>query len=157
MAHAANQSIGAARRVSKAMGKRLRAATAAISAGVGVGDDESSFGGGRARVWFEEVLDDTRKKVLNLLEKSVFERFPRFERMVRRLLGTPKAPPPPTLPPPRPTGPLGAHVPGRDPDAERYRAEIQRRMRDAHTREHAGLRDDMERRRDDGDRGSEED
>lgn len=149
MSHAVNQSVGAARRVGKAVTKRMRAATGQVDAGVGVGDDESSFGGSRARVWFEEVVDETRKKLLNILERSVFERFPKLEKLVRRVLGEPRRTLAPELPPPRkgPTGPLGAHVPKASPEAERFKAQIQRRLHQAHTEEHAGLRDTMDRRR----------
>lgn len=149
MNHAVNQSVGAARRVGKAVTKRIRAASGQVDAGVGVGDDESSFGGSRARVWFEEVFEETRKKIYVLLEKNVFERFPRLERLVRRVLGEPRRALAPELPPPKkgPTGPLGAHVPKASPEAERFRAQIQERMRQAHTEEHAGLRDTMDRRR----------
>lgn len=148
MNHAVNQSVGAARRVGKAMTKRIRAATGKIDAGVGVGDDESSFGGSRARVWFEEVVDETRKKLYTILEKSLFERFPKLEKLVRRVLGEPRRTLAPPLPPPkRPTGPLGAHTPKANPEAERFKAQIQQRMFKAHTEEHAGLRETMDRRR----------
>lgn len=146
--HAASHSVGAARRVGKAMTKRMRAATGRIDAGVGVGDDESSFGGGRARVWFEEVLEETRIRLLNILERTVFERFPKIERLMRRVLGDRKPVRAPQIAPPkRVTGPLGVHVPKVDPEVERYRAQIQRDMLRAHTEEHAGLRDSMDRRR----------
>ena len=154
MAHAVNQSVGTARRVGRAMAKRVRAATGRIEAGVGVGEDESRFGGNRARVWFEEVLEDTRTKLLQLLDKSIFERFPRLERALRRFLGQPTQKQAPALPAPkRPTGPLGAHAPPRDAEAERYRAQIQEGIRRAHTEERAGLHETMRRRRQGSDPG----
>ncbi|MCA9555494.1 MAG: hypothetical protein KC933_36030 [Myxococcales bacterium] len=158
MAHAVNQSVGAARRVGKAMAKRVRAATGRIEAGVGVGEDESRFGGNRARVWFEEVMEETRAKLLQILEKSFFERFPKLERALRRFLGQPTKEVAPKLPPPkRPTGPLGAHGPVRSAEAERFRAQIERGILKAHTTERAGLQETMRRKREQSDPGGGQD
>jgi len=158
MAHAVNQSVGAARRVGKAMAKRVRAATGRIEAGVGVGEDESRFGGNRARVWFEEVMEETRTKLLQILEKSFFERFPRLERALRRFLGQPtKQVAPQLAPPKRPTGPLGAHNRVPSAEAERFRAQIQQGIMKAHTSERAGLHENMRRRRAQSEPGREQD
>ena len=141
--HAVQQSTVAARRIGTMVARKIRAATGAVDAGVGVGDDESEFGGGRNRAWITEVMEDARKKILALLEKSFFERFPRFQRAMRRLLGTPKDLAPRMLPKPS-AGPvkLGAHTPVRNNE---YREQIQRGLMEAHQREHAGLRDRIEK------------
>jgi hypothetical protein len=148
MAHAVSHSVGTARRVGRAMAKRVRAATGRIEAGVGVGEDESRFGGNRARVWFEEVMEETRTRLLQILERSFFERFPRLERALRRFLGQPARKEAPKLAPPkRPTGPLGAQTPLRSAEAERFRAQIQQGIMKAHTSERAGLHEEMRQRR----------
>jgi hypothetical protein len=144
ISQAVQQSSIAARRIGTMVARKIRAATDAIAAGVGVGDDESEFGGGRNRAWVQEMVEDARKKILALLEKSFFERFPRFQKAMRRLLGTPsmKLSAPRVLP--KASGPvkLGAHTPVRN---DEYRDQIERGMREAHQREHAGLRDRIEK------------
>lgn len=146
--HAVHQSAVAARRVGTMIGRKIREATGgSIERGAGVGDDESEFGGGRSRAWIQEVLDDARKALLALFEKSFFERFPRFQKHLRRLLGA--APAPALAPPEKRTGPprkLGAHTPSAS-EALELRRQIDEGIRSAHTREHAGLRDSMDRRR----------
>jgi hypothetical protein len=143
ISQAVHQSTAAARRIGTMVARKIRAATGAISAGVGVGDDESEFGGGRNRAWIQEVVDDARKKILALLEKSFFERFPRFQKAMRRLLGAPAPLAAPRILP-KSAGPvkLGAHTPVRN---DEYREQIERGIRDAHQREHAGLRDRIEK------------
>ncbi len=147
LSNAVLQSTSAAKRIGTMVARRIRAATGAVDAGVGVGDDESEFGGGRNRAWIQEVLDDAKKKILALLDKSFFERFPRFERFMRKVLGAPPRGAAPKALPKR-TGPvkLGAHTPDAD-ERDTYRRQIQRGLMDAHTREHAGLRDRGERRK----------
>jgi hypothetical protein len=143
---AVHQSTAAAKRLGTMVAKRIRAATGSVDAGVGVGDDESEFGGGRNRAWIVEMMEDARKKVLALFEKSFFERFPRFQRAMRRLLGTgAKTAEPRALP--KPTGPLklGAHTPVRNRDE--LRQQIERGLYEAHQREHAGLRDRIEKQK----------
>lgn len=110
-----------------------------IGRGVGVGDDESEFGGKSGRVWFE-WMEEARERLLALFEHSVFERVPGLQRFVRHWLGRPAKALPAKLPPPRPTGPLGAHTPNVDPRDEAY---IRRRLMAAHVSESAGLRDAM--------------
>ncbi len=115
-----------------------------VGRGVGVGDDESQFGGKSARVWFE-WMEEARERLLALFEHSVFERVPGLRRFVRRLLGRSASPTALRVEAPkRPTGPLGAHTPSVDPDDQAY---IRRRMLDAHLSENAGLRDAMARAR----------
>ncbi len=140
-----HRGLGAARRATRAISHRIRGDADGVARGVGVGDDESSFGGQRARVWFEEWMEEARERLLALFEHSVFERVPGLQKWARRFLGRTSAPTaPPMLPPKRPTGPLGAHTPGGQ-DADR--AYIRRRMLDAHMSEHAGLRDAMAKAR----------
>src|SRR5262245_49745350 len=125
--------------------RKIRAATGAIEAGVGVGDDESEFGGGRNRAWIQEMVEDAKKRLLALLEKSFFERFPRFQKALRRLLGAPVQQVPKILPKGPPRGvKLGAHT-FDSSQSEEIRRQIQQKITDAHTREHAGLRDHVER------------
>lgn len=146
--NAMQQSAAYARRVGTMIGRKIRDAGGAIGRGVGVGDDESEFGGGRSRAWIQEVVEDAKKKLLTLFEKSFFERFPRFQKHMRRLLGSPEKPIPQLPAEKKPTAPvkLGAHTPTSE-EAAAFRRQIEQGMRDAHTREHAGLRDTMDRRR----------
>lgn len=146
--NAMQQSAAYARRVGTMIGRKIRDATGAIDRGVGVGDDESEFGGGRSRAWIQELVDDAKKKLLTLFEKSFFERFPRFQKRMRRLLGSPAPVAPKLLTDEKPPVPvkLGAHTPNSE-QAAAFRRQIEQGMRQAHTREHAGLRDTMERRR----------
>jgi hypothetical protein len=144
--NAVHQSAVAARRIGTMVARKIRAATGAIEAGVGVGDDESAFGGRGNRAWIQEIIDDARKRILAFLEKSFFERFPRFQRAMRKLLGTAahiEAPQPMRKTAGGPVK-LGAHTPDASA-AEAYRRQIQQGMREAHTREHAGLRDRIEK------------
>jgi hypothetical protein len=132
-------------RASRALATKMRDLGLDIGRGVGVGGDESRFGGGRSRVWMEWV-EEARARVLTWLEHSTFERFPRLRRAMRRLLGAPPAPPKPSPPESaRPSGPLGAGPLGGpvDPAAQR---EVRDRQIEAHTRERAGLRDRMGRK-----------
>ncbi len=140
------------RRLARAVGARAKDLGLSIGRGVGVGGDESRFGGERGRAWWLEEggLDrwvaTTRERILAWLERSRFERFPRFERLIRRLLGTGRPTPPPVapeLPRPRgPAGPLGARpLSGPHPEDA---AAVRARLFEAHTRERAGLRDRVE-------------
>lgn len=146
--HAVAQSVGAARRVGHAIHRRIKSATGKVEIGVGVGDDESRFGGGRTQVWLE-WLEDARDQVLRFFERSTFERFPRFEKFMRRLLGKPKvAITAPKLAAPKgPTGPLGARPLGGPESAEsaRLKAQVKQTIREAHTKGHAGLLDEHTR------------
>ena len=142
ISQAVHQSAIAAKRIGTTVVRRIRAATGAIEAGVGVGEDESEFGGGRNRAWIQEMVEDAKKRLLALLEKSFFERFPRFQKAMRRLLGTPARPPPRVLPKSAVPVKLGAHTPVRN---DEFRDQIERGIRDAHQREHAGLRDRIEK------------
>ena len=142
---AVHQSAIAARRIGTVVARKIRSVTGAVDAGVGVGDDESEFGGGRNRAWITEMVEDARMKILALLEKSFFERFPRFQKAMRRLLGTPaREAPARTLPRPS-AGPvkLGAHTPSGN--RGEFKEQIERGMMEAHQREHAGLRDRIEK------------
>src|SRR5262249_3904952 len=130
-----------------------------VAVGVGVGDDESRFGDNSSRAWYNLVLEEARRRLLALFEKSGFDRyFPRFEKFLRRALGgnTPKKIAP-TLPPP-PSQQVTVVVPVRkspgELEAERMRAEVRRAMMQAHQREAAGLRERVAEhrgQRDDGD------
>lgn len=154
--HAVRESVGAARRVGHAIHRRIKSASGKVEVGVGIGDDESRFGGGRTQVWLE-WLDDARDQVLRFFEKSTFERFPRFEKFMRRLLGKQKVPvAAPKLMPKGPTGPLGAKRLGGPETAEsaRLKAQVQQTIREAHSKGHAGLLDEHARLKqgpDDGD------
>lgn len=148
---AVNTSVGRARSIGHAITRRIKSAADKISVSVGVGDDESSFGGGRSQMWLE-VVDEYRKKLLAFLERSTFERFPRFEKFMRRILGGDR-PLPPALPSPeKPKVPvkLGAHTPPTNEEAAKFRAQIQLGIMKAHTEEHAGLRENVSRHRADG-------
>lgn len=135
------QGVGAARRASQAIARRVRAATGKVDAGVGVGDDESSFGGQRSQVWFE-FLEEAKARLRVWLEKSTFDRFPGLERFLTRILGKPAEKKAPSLPPPvKPTGPLGAHTPPTSPEAEAFRAQIHQGMLEGHMRERAGAQE----------------
>ena len=130
------------------IGRKIREATGAIDAGVGVGDDESSFGGGRSRAWIQEMIEETKKKLLTVFEKSFFERFPRFQKHMRRILGTTKAPElPKEVEKPKSPVKLGAHTPATGEQAAAFRRQIEYERMQAHTREHAGLREKMDRRK----------
>lgn len=141
------QSLGAARRAGHAISKRVKKTLAAIDINVGVGDDESSFGEGGNRAWYELALEEARKRLLALFEKSGFDRyFPRFEKFVRRVLGRPAGPKKmaPSIPKPASEQPTLTKVKARTPgdiEAERMRAEIRRSMMVAHQREGAGIRE----------------
>ena len=141
-----HRGLGAARNATRAITRRLRGDTDDVGRGVGVGDDESQFGGQGSRVWFE-WMEEARERLLALFEHSVFERVPLLQRLVRRFLGgsTGKVAPP-IAAPKRPTGPLGAHSPTVNPADQAY---IRRRMHDAHVSEAAGLRDAMAKARTD--------
>lgn len=145
--NAVQHGASAAKKIGHAISHKVRSATGAVEAGVGVGEDENEFGGRRSRVWFE-ILEEARKKLLDIFEKSYFERFPRLERLVRRFLGGSTKQQAPKMLPKRATGPvkLGAHTPDRA-GAEAYKKEISDRMMKAHVQEHAGLRDDIEESR----------
>ncbi|MEQ8280974.1 MAG: hypothetical protein RMA76_36365 [Deltaproteobacteria bacterium] len=145
---AVNTTVGRARSIGHAISRRIKDATGAISAGVGVGDDESNFGGGRSVVWLEFV-EEYKNKLLAFMEKSVFERFPGVEKFMRRVLGAPKRPPPALPTPERPKVPvkLGVHTPPTNEEAERFRQQIHMGMMKAHQEEHAGLRDHVDRHR----------
>lgn len=86
-----------------------------VDRGVGVGQDESRFGGGQARTWFEFV-EDRKEGVARFFEHSRFDRLPWIGRWVRKLLALPARhlpraptqpvvlnPPPSALGRPRPT------------------------------------------------------
>lgn len=144
---AVNTGAERARKVGHALSRRIKDAGLAIGRGVGVGDDESSFGGGRSAVWLE-VVEEYKQKLLAFLEKSSFERFPRFEKFMRRILGGPAKPR--ELPQPnKRKGPvkLGAHTPPTNEEAARFRQQIQAGIMKANMQEHAGLRDGVERHR----------
>jgi hypothetical protein len=118
--HAVRESVGAARRVGHAIHRRIKSSSDKVEVGVGIGDDESGFGGGRTQVWLE-WLDDARDQVLRFFEKSTFERFPRFEKFMRRLLGKQK----PALD--RPQG--DPQRPDRSPGGEAFGRAQRRRSR----------------------------
>lgn len=134
-----------AARAGRALGKKVKDLGAGIGRGVGVGGDESSFGGERSRVWLEEWLEETRERLIQWLDESSFQRFVPFRAAFRRLLGTPKTPPsaPVVLnPPKRPVGPLGARPLGASTEeSRRFREQIRGKMHEAHVRERAGLLD----------------
>lgn len=147
------QGLGAARRAGHAISKKVKATLGSIDLGGGVGDDESTFGQGGNRAWYELALEEARRRLLVLFEKSGFDRyFPRFEKFVRRVLGNPPqakkiAPGVPLPPSERRTL---AKVKARTPDeieAERLRAEVRRSMMMAHQREAAGLRERIDKHR----------
>ncbi|MEO1336289.1 MAG: hypothetical protein AAFV29_11630 [Myxococcota bacterium] len=136
--------MGAARKATRALSKRIRGYGRGVDRSVGVGDDESEFGGKSSQIWFEWV-EEARERLLTLFEHSFFERVPALQKLVRRFLGRPSAPQAPRLPASiKPTGPLGAHKPNYDPSDQAY---IQSRLRQAHLSEHAGLRDAMAKSR----------
>lgn len=145
ISQAVHQSAIRARRMGTVVARRIRAMTGMVDAGVGVGDDESEFGGGRNRAWITEMVEDARMKILALLEKSFFERFPRFQKAVRRLLGTAAKNAPAPMLPRSGAGPvkLGAHAPS--VHRNEFREQIERGRLEAHQREHAGLRDRIEK------------
>jgi hypothetical protein len=140
-------SLGAARRAGHAISKKVKATLAQIDLSVGVGDDESSFGQGGNRAWYELALEEARRRLLVLFEKSGFDRhFPRFEKFVRRVLGNPAGPPKsaPQIQAPPSERKTVAKVKARTQDeveAERLRAEVRRSIMMAHQREGAGLRE----------------
>ncbi len=148
MTQRVQQSWDRAKKVGHAIGRKVRAATGAISAGVGVGDDESEFGGRRNRAWIQ-VLEEARERLLQLFEKSYFERFPRLERLVRKFLGgsTKQLAPKVEAPKAKPTGPLGAHNGVSPEQAARFKAQIQRGIMEAHTRENVSARERANRKR----------
>lgn len=136
-----NQGVGAARRAGVAISRRIRAATGKIDAGVGVGDDESSFGGGRgSRAWIE-LVEEAVKRFIRLFDRSVFERrYVRVEAFLRRLLGLPPKARPPVLPPPKPAARPSAPAPISAEQAARFREQVRLGMVQANTARDAGLR-----------------
>ncbi len=149
-----------AKKASHALSKRVRVDPKGVSRGVGVGHDESRFGGESARVWFAaddesrlsgrrsqawiDWLQEARARILAIFEHTVFERVPALRRFVRRLLGRAPKPAPPPRVVPKPTGPLGAQPLGGNVRDQAY---IRHRMLNAHLREHAGLRAGMAKAR----------
>jgi hypothetical protein len=140
---AVQQGIGAARRAGFAIARKLRPSSAKIDEGAGVGDDESSFGGRGSRAWIE-IVEEFKKKVEALFERSTFERFPRFEKLLRRFFGLPtkKDHKAPLLDAPKKSssGPAVSSSLDRR-EAARAQAQIRMAMLDAHTRERAGTLD----------------
>lgn len=132
-----------ARRVGKAVTRKMRDLGLDIGRGVGVGGDESSFGGERSSVWWETWWEDTRERARAwIFEHSSFQRFPLLERLLVKLLGKPEPlPAAPPKPRPKVTGPLGAQPPGGRSD---FDAEVARARFEAHTQEQAGLRHQVE-------------
>jgi hypothetical protein len=140
---AVQQGIGAARRAGFAIARKLRPSAGKIDEGAGVGDDESSFGGRGSRAWIE-IVEEIKKKVEELFGRSTFERFPRFEKLLRRFFGLParKEHNAPRLEAPKKSSEpvhLGSSFDRRE--AERVRAQIRMAMLDAHTKERAGTLD----------------
>jgi hypothetical protein len=143
--NAVQSGVGAARKAGTAISRRIREATGKVEAGVGVGDDESSFGGGRgSRAWFE-FLEDVVKKIRSLFEKSKFERrYVRVEAFLRKLLGLPpRVIDAPKLPPPkRPTGPpRSLPKPMSAEESARMRQQIQMGRIQANATKSMNLRD----------------
>jgi hypothetical protein len=80
--------VSHARRAGLAISRKFREAVDAIQISVGVGDDESGFGGQGHRAWlhaFEESFDRMRR----FFEESSFERLYKLENAVRGWLGLP--------------------------------------------------------------------
>ncbi len=147
--NAVHQASQHGKRLGHALSRRMRNLGIGVDRGVGVGDDESSFGGRGSRVWLE-LIEEAQKRLLELFEKSVFERFPRFQKAMRKWLGgeSLKKQAPALRPAhPKVTGPLGAQQP--NPQAARMQQQIRNRIHRAHTEEHAGLRHQREAERDD--------
>lgn len=143
---AIQQGVGAARRAGLAISRRIRPSGQQVDAGVGVGDDESRFGGGRgSRAWFTELLEDAARRIRALFEHSRFERrFVKVEAFLRNLLGLPpREKIAPTLPPPRKApGPrASAPPPVSAEQAARFRQQIQMGRVQANTARQAGLRE----------------
>lgn len=140
---AVENGVGAAKRAGMAISRRIRPRGGSVDPGVGVGDDESSFGGGRgSRAWLEIVDEYIERLKRWIFEKSSFEKHPRFEAFIRRLLGletTKRAPP---LPKPRPrTEPVRpASQPGPEEQA-RLRDQLQRGRIRAQTTDRLNLRE----------------
>ena len=86
---AVQQGVGAAKRAGVAVGKRIKPGSGKVDASTGIGDDESSFGGGKGhRAWIE-VVEEYIKKFRELFEKSTFQRFNRLDSFLRKFLGLP--------------------------------------------------------------------
>jgi hypothetical protein len=100
----ARQTWDRARAISMGVGRRLRPGTSQVDVGVGVGGDESRFGGQRTQFWYD-LYSDIRERIFEIFETTVFERFPGLRQVFRRFLGAPPKPPSaPSLPAPRPSG-----------------------------------------------------
>lgn len=133
--------------------RKLKQTLDAIDISVGVGEDESSFGQGGNRAWYENLADEARRRLYELFEKSGFDRyFPRFEKFVKRVLGNPpgQAKLAPKIAPPPSEAQTVAKVKIRRPEdaeAERLKAEVRRSMMMAHQREHAGIRERIAKHR----------
>lgn len=143
---AIQQGVGAARRAGMAISRRIRPSGNQVDAGVGVGDDESKFGGGRgSRAWLTELLEDVARRIRALFENSRFERrFVRVEAFLRKLLGLPPVEKiAPRLPPPRKPGAgrSSAPPPVSAEQAARFRQQIQMGRVQANTARQAGLRE----------------
>ncbi len=142
---AMNQSVGVAKRAGHAMTRKLRNMRGSVEAGAAIGDDESEFGGGRSRAWFQQV-EEYLERFLRLFEKSSFERFRPVEGFFRRLLGLPPRAMPevaaPKKPPPKQ---LTAPNPIDAKEAARLKAEIRQQMIMANARGTQNLRPVRER------------
>ena len=87
--NAVQQGVGAAKRAGVAVGRRVRPGSDKVDASTNIGEDESSFGGGRGhRAWIE-VLEEYIKKFRQFFEKSTFQRFNRLDSFLRKFLGLP--------------------------------------------------------------------
>lgn len=143
---AIQQGVGAARRAGMAISRRIRPSSTQVDAGVGVGDDESKFGGGRgSRAWLTEMLEDVARRIRALFENSRFERrFVRVEAFLRKLLGLPPvSKTAPSIPPPKKTSVsrTSAPPPVSAEQAARFRQQIQMGRVQANTARQAGLRE----------------
>jgi len=139
VSNAMTNGAGAAKRAGHAISRRMRPGGDAIDAGVGVGDDESGFGGSRgSRAWIE-IIEEYVKKLRELFHKSTYERFSRLESFIRKFLGLPprKAPP---LAAPKPRQRMAAPPPVSPEMAARMRAQIRAGRQQATTQDRVSLR-----------------
>lgn len=140
------QGVGAAKRAGLAVARRVRPGDH-VEVAVSVGDDESRFGGAGSRAWLQ-FLEECRSRMLEIFEKSRFERQPRLERFFRRWLGLSRAygrrRAPLLLDTPfdsRETEVVQAYGAEQQREAARLKAQVRDAILQAHTGGRAGLLD----------------
>lgn len=141
--NAVQQGVGAAKRAGVAVGRRVKPGSGKVDASTNIGEDESSFAGGRGhRAWIE-VVEEYIKKFRQFFEKSTFQRFNRLDSFLRKFLGLPPREKPKIVNPFMPKS-INYKIPS-DPTPEQsasYQKQIQMGRYRAQTSEKKSIRED---------------